>query len=528
MFAILVLLACLYVCTNAFIDSAHTGLRVPVHRSANSRRSFPNKIQRRTDGALAAPIDYDQYWGDLFLNVTVGGQNQQLYVSTYYADTQVLASRNLSICSFGYHQCDHGTYDPSASTTFKNITNFPGFDLSSGNQTLTGYYFEDNVVFNGTNSTDVTMALVTNDTSEGSVPVLGLGLPQSESFSYTEGADSTYPGFLNSLKSQGLIKSLSYSLWTDPAQLVGNDLPNATQYEASTLLFGAIDSTAFQSDLQVYPIPINTGDNRRDYLSLTLYSARVWLNSSNYAGTDTSSNGVLAGITYDSWYSYLPSAMLDPIFAALNVSNNETNGPICDCGISANDSTSRYIYFDFAAPDVSSGEGRNEGFRIPISTFLSPLYLNSTATTPETFPNGSTICQFALSASDSNYEAEIGSAMLRALYVAVDYESNQIGLAFAASSTDAGGGVPSSATQVITSTALIPGLSTIPSAATTVSVSVTSTQPPLTQTQTMTRAVTVTATPTGNGGHSSRSEASYAKILAMTVLVVLALLEIWA
>ena len=340
-----------------------------------------------------------------------------------------------------------------------------------------------------------------------------------------EGVDSTYPGFLSSLKSQGLIDSLSYSLWTDPAQLKGSDLPNATQYEAATLLFGATDSTAFYGDLQVYPIPINTGDNRRDYLSLDLYSARVWYNSSNYAGADTSDNGITAGINYDSWYTYLPSAMLNPIYAALNVSNNDTNGPICDCGINANDNSTITIDFDFAAADTSSGPGNNEGFRIPISTFLSPLYQNSTATTPETFANGSTICQFAISLSDSDYLAEIGSAMLRALYVAVDYESNQIGLAFAYNNTDASGGVPSSATQVITSTALIPGSSTIPSAASTISVSVTHTQPPMTQTRTMTKAVTVTATPTGNGGHSSRCEASYARMLAIMLFVLVAFLR---
>ena len=178
----------------AWSTSPLSGLKLPVQRHVQTTKKRNNNFQRRSSGTAASAVDYDNYWGQIFLNASVGGQPQELYIATSQSDTQVFASKNLAICSFGERQCDHGIYNYSASPSFSNLTDFPAFSGSVGNQTVTGYYFNDTLSFNGVTLDNFTMALLTFDNASWSLPTLGLGPVQAESYSYSEGSSYTYPG----------------------------------------------------------------------------------------------------------------------------------------------------------------------------------------------------------------------------------------------------------------------------------------------------------------------------------------------
>ena len=502
---------------SAWSTSPSSGLKLPVHRPKQPTQRRSNGLQRRSSGAYDTVADFDQFWGGFFVNASVGGQPQQLYLATLYSDTQVFASNHLGICDLGLDQCDHGLYNYTASSTFSNLTTFPPVDLSEGNQTLAGYYFNDTLTVSGLTLDNFTMALITNDNASWSLPFLGLGPPQAESYSYTEGTSYTYAPFLTALKSSGAISSQSFSIWIDPTQVIHPDSPTAPQYESGHLLLGAVDESAYQGSLQVYPIVTNVYDARVDVLLVNLYSVRGWIGTSQ-ATTESTPTAIQATIAYDDTYTYLPPTMLKPLYAFYNVTVNETNGPIVDCGLDNPNLTAGYINidFDFAGPDNGDvGAAAGQGLRIPISAFLSPVYLSNASTEVMKFANGSSVCYFAIDSSGDEYAASIGATLLRYLYVAVDYDSAQIGLALTGSSGGISGGNESSSSAFVlgptttasvavgsgattgaplSNTVLLPGSSSSVMVST---VQVTRSEVAPTHTRMTTQRVTVTATPTG-------------------------------
>ncbi|KAF3938598.1 Chymosin [Dactylella cylindrospora] len=123
-----------------------------------------------------------------------------------------------------------GLFDPSASTTFNNVTDGPDLFVNYTTSETTGIFGSDSLSLNQVTVVDQTIGLAT---SFNTSPALGVGMPE-DTVAYP------YNSFLSNLESQGMINSLVYSIYL-------NDL-----FSNGDIYFGAIDEAKFYGTLQKF------------------------------------------------------------------------------------------------------------------------------------------------------------------------------------------------------------------------------------------------------------------------------------
>jgi len=155
------------------------------------------------------------------INVTIGTppQHMQVQLDTGSSDIVILGS---NICSSpqalcnpnGNYHIDAGSYNPSLSSTSILV---PGnLTISYGDTTeYNGSYYHETFSIAGATVTNVTVGLILSATAPPSLPfigIVGVGYSNGQS-NVVDGQGSPFPLLLEQMKSEGLIHTLTYSLY---------------------------------------------------------------------------------------------------------------------------------------------------------------------------------------------------------------------------------------------------------------------------------------------------------------------------
>ncbi|KAL9119249.1 MAG: hypothetical protein Q9187_004197 [Circinaria calcarea] len=245
------------------------------------------------------------------------------------------------------------------------------------------------------------MALATNATR--ALGIAGIGFAAGESIAFTN-PEAIYPNIINTLKNQGFINTLAYSLWL-------NDLESNT----GSILFGGVDEDRYEGNLVTLPIQ---PDARSDAItSFTLALTSVSLEDGS-GGSQFSQTNLAIPVILDSGatLTYLPDDIANTIIEGVGAVSSSTFGYVVPCTLA--DSPAAFTF----------GFGGSNGatLRVELNQFVLPIFLRSGLS--PTFDDGTAACQFGIlpAGEDPNL---FGDTFLRSAYVVYDLENGQIGLA---------------------------------------------------------------------------------------------------
>jgi len=233
--------------------------------------------------------------------------------------------------------------------------------------------------------------------------VMGVGFPSNEAIVASPG-EGTYPNLVDTMLSQGLIASRTYSLYLDDIDdSVGN------------ILFGGVDTDKFSGTLSTFPINTDSTGVASQFV-VTLSGLSVTPPGGSASGVGTSSLYPLS-VLLDSGSSYmsLPSEMVTSIASAMGASYSNTLGgyilPNCDQQYS-----SGTLDFFFSGFEL----------KVPYSEFI----VNPTATDGTFFQynNGQDVCMIGAIPGSSQQIAVLGDTFLRSAYVVYDLDNQEISL----------------------------------------------------------------------------------------------------
>lgn len=179
-------------------------------------RNTPERHARRLR-KRANTVSVDISNEDVFylINITVGSPPQPIGVQldTGSADLWIPAA-NSDICTQDQQDCQLlGAYDPTQSDTYSEVIK-NGFTISYQDQSAVGGdYINETVAFSNTKIQNMTLGLATSGSR--ALGIMGIGYDADESLAAQDNQDpnSVYPNVVAQLKAQGVISTLSYSLW---------------------------------------------------------------------------------------------------------------------------------------------------------------------------------------------------------------------------------------------------------------------------------------------------------------------------
>lgn len=298
----------------------------------------------------------------------------------------------------------YGTFDPADSETFHS--NGTAFSITYADSTFAkGVWGYDDVVINGANVTDLSLAVC--DNADNAMGILGIGLSGLETtFSGSVSASSSssdpyqYENLPLRLKSQGLIKQVAYSVYL-----------NDSSADSANILFGAVDHNRYTGDMIALPI-INTmkskGYNDALQLDITLNSLILVDRSSSQQaviGTGAASALLDTGTTL----TYVPQNVLSAVIGLLNAQYSSSVGQYV---IKCADADNLYLVFNFQGQEIN----------IEMSSFLVSLVTSR--------GSSSDYCMVGLQSSGAS-SFTLGDSFLRNVYMVADLDNMEIGLATA-------------------------------------------------------------------------------------------------
>jgi len=270
-------------------------------------------------------------------------------------------------------------FNPENSTTYSSNKSA---DLNP--YQIDGFYSHDTIFIGDQQISDIAFAFARN--SPDYVSYLGLGFPD----------DSSDLDYLNmslpmQLKKQGFISTAAYSLFL-------NSVDRAT----GNLLFGSIDESKIDGDL--YKFPIVDDYYGKKSISLTLDGLYLIDTDGTHQKVADSSVSVTLDIDYEG--SALPGGMLEPLYAAFQANYTMEYSPgyqALNCSVFENGGgiglSFSGVEFDFSFRDVAVPLERDPRYCTP--GFVEAQYDNP----------------------------HLGLNFLRQLYVVVDLDNEEIGLA---------------------------------------------------------------------------------------------------
>lgn len=204
-----------------------------------------------------------------YINATIGtpGQAVLLQFDTASSDTWVSAS-SAAYCQQSSQNCAAGTFDPSKSSTYSNLSSIFNITYVDGTGSV-GNYFADDISFGGV-EINLQMGLATRTTI--GTGIIGLA-PDNDEAICSSSSCEVYPGVIDSLKSQSWIASSVFSVWLDDSET-----------SSGSVLFGGIDLAKYHPPLLSVPMQPSSSaaGHYTDYtvlltnFSLTTVSATVW------------------------------------------------------------------------------------------------------------------------------------------------------------------------------------------------------------------------------------------------------------
>jgi hypothetical protein len=223
--------------------------------------------------------------------------------------------------------------------------------------------------------------------------VMGVGYPSNEAI--VQFGTTTYPNLVDTLVSEGLIASRTYSLYLD-------DINAST----GNILFGGVDTDKFSGTLATYPINTDSSGIATQFvITLTALS----LTPPGGSETSVGSSSLPLSVLLDSGSSFmsLPSAMVKSLASTMGATYSNTLGgfvlPNCNQQYS-----SGTVNFFFSGVEL----------KIPYDEFI----INPTATDGTFFKysDGTNVCLLGAIPGTSDSVAVLGDTFLRSAYVVYD------------------------------------------------------------------------------------------------------------
>lgn len=284
------------------------------------------------------------------------------------------------------------TYDANLSSTYKSLE-IGRFFINYTDETFAdGSWGNEKMVIDGSDISTLQFAVADYATSPVG-GVLGIGFPRRESVEgYDDAPDSFYPNFPQVLKNEGLIETVTYSMFlNDPSSDTGS------------ILFGAIDLTKFDGPLYTFPMVNVYPDIVKVPATLTTTLQGMGAQSKQRCEQKTFTTTKFP-VLLDSGTSLMsaPQDIVEEMAAFVNASYSDSDGIyILDCP--AADDDTEYV-FDFGD--------------IQITVPLSSLIL---------LPPEDGLCGFGVQPTSDTMV--LGDIFLSSAYVVFDLDHHQISLA---------------------------------------------------------------------------------------------------
>lgn len=182
-------------------------------------------------------------------SVLEGFELTATYASTYFdkvssdfiapAPTGTAASASAAT---GINCAQYGAFNPDLSSSWKELNLGEPFGIEYVDTTqATGVYGTDSLSINGVSVPNTTFAVASfSNSSQG---VLGISLPRDESLFADFNNGTTYNNLPQTLKADGLISKVSYSLFL-----------NSLCDQSGSLLFGAVNPDWYTGELNTVPL----------------------------------------------------------------------------------------------------------------------------------------------------------------------------------------------------------------------------------------------------------------------------------
>ncbi|MCJ1269736.1 hypothetical protein MMC22_009629 [Lobaria immixta] len=369
----------------------------PQYDLTRVRRPIAPKTPQRRDGGLSVDLVNDKV---LYLvNISIGTPPQTMSVQLDTGSSDLwVPSVDSNLCQEG--ACgETGSFDSSTSSSFEVVHDASPFHIKYvDNSEFDGTLFVDTLQIGETVVKNATMAIV--DTAQTPVisglvgeGVWGISFPSGESSTDLQG-DQPYQSILEKMKQDGVIKSISYSLWLD-----------SIDANSGTILFGGVDSAKYTPPL--IGVPIIKSPQTQDYSALYVEFTSLSLKDSSGSATLTGDDDVvLAVLDSGTTATYLPSSLANQIYSHLGV-QSEYGLPLVPCDTAKSDASLTFGFGGANGPKIT----------VPMSQLVDASSTGS-----------SDACRLLISYS-SDYELLLGDSFLRAAYVVYDLDNHQIALA---------------------------------------------------------------------------------------------------
>ncbi|KAF3925924.1 Candidapepsin-1 [Dactylellina cionopaga] len=346
--------------------------------------------------------------GILYLaNVSVGTppQPMQLQIDTASSDIWVL-SNSVSACynaadyDLWTSHCSYGSFDPSASETFKLVGQDRFSIIYADGTSAEGDYAEDTFTVGGATVTGMQIGVAMR--ANLSYGIMGVGF-EADQASVSPGGMGQYQGMLSDMVSEGLIRSKAFSLWLD-------DLASDT----GSLLFGGIDTARFVGNLTSIPIEKTATQVAPLAFAIPLTSVAF---SDGKSHVNITSKYLPATVILDSGSSltFLPHSIAWSIANQTGAKiSHELGLFIIDCNYPTENS---YVKYSFSyVMDI----------RVPMSELILPLTKYSGGIATE--EDGSDICALGIVSSPGDINL-FGDTFLRSAYVVYDLDNQRVAMA---------------------------------------------------------------------------------------------------
>ncbi|PGH30785.1 hypothetical protein GX50_06459 [[Emmonsia] crescens] len=377
-------------------DSPHVvGLEI-------QRKHVPNPIERdrlRKRAKVVSQI-LDNEKTLYFCNITLGTPEQRLRMHIDTGSSDLWCNTpNSTFCSQNDKPCNYaGTYDPSASSTYKIVSTDFNISYVDGSGAL-GDYVMDTLKMGSATLDGFQFGLgYQSSSAEG---VLGIGYPINE-VQVGRNGKPPYPNLPYALVDAGYINSPAYSLWL-------NDL----QANTGSILFGGVDTEKFHGMLDTLPIiPTRTGI----YAELVVALTGVSLDTKDGSRALGASN-LPVPVLLDSGSSlcYLPNRLVAELYRTIRATYDpEIGAAFVPCRLMHEKAA---VTFTFSKPAIT----------VPMDELVLDLGPNPDGTRP-TFSNGELACVFGISPAGDGISI-LGDTFLRSAYVVYDLDNNEISLA---------------------------------------------------------------------------------------------------
>ncbi|EDK38602.2 hypothetical protein PGUG_02700 [Meyerozyma guilliermondii ATCC 6260] len=337
--------------------------------------SYSSNLVKR-DISVSDPIRDRFFFFEIDLLVGSNEQPVSVLLDTGSSDMWIPQT---NITCFSKYDCkQYGSYNPSNSTTAKDIDIVANFTYGIGG--AFGEYFTDRVAF--AKMPDVVIPdfqFAAIDKSDQQIGILGVG------YEVNEETARAYPNFPVQLKNQNYIDKVAYSIYL-----------NEKSGDTGSILFGAIDTAKYEEgSLKTFPVTL------RNHLSIDLVS--IGVNDSMVSG-----QGIPSVLDTGTTNTELQAEILEPLAKSRGWvlgENKAYYGPCYD----------KDIIFNF-------GQGVN--IVVPYRNLIT---LDDLRKTPS---NG--MCQLTLETQtwlpDQRLNI-IGINVLRSAYLVYDLENKEISIA---------------------------------------------------------------------------------------------------